>query len=88
MGGYVTLCSRMLGVPVLSLDVVDDGGVFPGQQGRNHQTDALTRTGWCKRHDMLWPIVAKVVVFGSTDEDALATEQTGAQEKARSNVTP
>src|SRR5947208_15902118 len=37
---------------ILPLDVVDDRGAWPGQQGRNDEADALTRTGRSKAQEM------------------------------------
>src|SRR5450759_251358 len=44
-------------LPVLALDVVDDGRARPGKEGRHDEPHALPRPRRGKGHDMLWPIV-------------------------------
>ena len=48
-------------LPVLAFDVVNDDALRPGQQRRNDQTDAFARTRRRKRHDVFWPVMAKIV---------------------------
>src|SRR3546814_8441721 len=40
-------------LPVLALDVVDDGGTGPGQQRRDHEANALARARRREGHDVL-----------------------------------
>ena len=64
-------------VPILALDVVNHGRRCPGQQGRQHQTNALARARRSKAHHMLWTIMAEIVVVEAAEEDALCPEQAG-----------
>ena len=45
-------------LPVLALDVVDDGGCRPGQQRRHHQAHAFTRSRRREGQDVFRPFVA------------------------------
>ncbi len=45
-------------LPVLTLDVVDDGRPRPGQQRRDDEADAFARTCRGKAQDMLRPVMA------------------------------
>src|SRR5262249_22572544 len=40
-------------LPILTLDVMNDGGAGPGEKRRNDQADALPAPGGCEGHDML-----------------------------------
>ena len=51
--------SRQL--PVLALDIVDDGGVWPGQKRRDDKTHTFARTGRGEGQNMLWSIMAEIV---------------------------
>ena len=57
-------------LPVLALDVVDHGGIRPGEERRHNEADALARAGRGKGHDVLGAIVAEVVAADTPEEDA------------------
>ena len=57
-------------LPVLALDVVNDGRAGPGQQGRDDEADALARARRRKGHDVLGTVVAQIVAVEPTEEDA------------------
>src|SRR5712671_901981 len=63
---------------VLALDVMDDRGAPPGQQGRNDQTDALARTGWGKAKDMLGTVVPDIAAIKAAEDHSLSPEKSGA----------
>ncbi len=63
-------------LPVLPLDVVDDGRARPGQQRRHDQADALARTGRGEAQDMLGAVVAQIVALEPAEHDAIGAEQT------------
>ena len=71
-------------LPVLALDVVDDGGAGPGQQRRHHQADALA--GARRRHgeDVLGAVVAQIGVIEQSEHDAARRQQAGVAHVARS----
>ena len=64
-------------LPVLALDVVDDGGAGPGQQGGQDQADALAGPGRCHRQHMLGTVVAQIAAAVEAEHDALLGQQTG-----------
>ena len=61
-------------LPVLALDVVDDGRARPGQQRGDHEADALAGTGWRKAQHMLRPVVAEIVVGVTAEHHAIGAE--------------
>ena len=71
-------------LPVLALDVVDDGGPGPAQQRRHHQAHALA--GARRRHgeDVLGAVVAQVGVVEQAEHDAARRQQAGAAHVANS----
>ena len=64
-------------LPVLALDVVDDGRARPGQQRRDDEADALARAGRREAQHMLRPVVAKIVVGITTEHHPIGTKQPG-----------
>src|ERR1019366_5974101 len=46
--------------PVLTLDVVDHGTLFPRQQRRNHQADAFSAACWRERENVFGAVMAEV----------------------------
>ena len=62
--------------PVLALDVVDDRRARPGQQRRQHQTDAFA--GARRRHceHVLRAIVTQIALIIEAEDHALIAEQT------------
>ena len=64
-------------VPVLALDVVDDGGAGPGEQGGHDQTDTLAGAGRREGHHMLGAFVAQVVAILAAEEHAGRAGQPG-----------
>src|SRR3546814_2721530 len=64
-------------LPVLALDVVDDGGTGPGQQRRDHEANALARARRREGHDVLRAIMAQVVALQPAEEHAARLEQPG-----------
>src|SRR3546814_6697647 len=55
-------------LPVLALDVVDDGGRGPAQERRNDKTHAFARARGREGQDMLWPFVAQVLAIMLAEE--------------------
>ncbi len=49
-------------LPVLTLDVVDDGRSRPGQQRRDDEANAFARSGRCETQHMLGSVMAEVSV--------------------------
>src|SRR5258708_4271157 len=67
-------------MPILAVDIVDRGRRRPGQQGRQHQTDALARARRCKTHHMFWTVMTEIVVANAAEENALGPEQASAND--------
>ena len=57
-------------LPVLALDVMDDGRCRPAQQGRHDQADAFAAAGWRKGQDVFRALVAQVLVIVLAEEHA------------------
>ncbi len=55
-------------LPVLALDVVDDGRGRPGKQRRHHQTDAFARARGRKGQDVFRAFVAQVLAIVLAEE--------------------
>ena len=64
-------------LPVLALDVVNDGGARPGKQGRHNQADALARAGRSKTHDMFRAVVPKISAIKTAKHDAVEPKKSG-----------
>ena len=64
-------------LPVLALDVVDDGRSGPGQERRDDEPDALAGAGRRKAEHMLRPVVPKIVAAEATKHDAVRIEEPG-----------
>src|SRR3546814_14628518 len=64
-------------LPVLALDVVDDGGTGPGQQRRDHEATALARARRREAHDALRAITAQVVALHPSEAPDARTEPRG-----------
>ena len=64
-------------VPVLALDVVDDGGAGPRKQRGHHQADTLAGAGRREGHHMLGTFVAQVVAVLAAQENAGRAGQAG-----------
>ena len=58
-------------IPVLALDVVDDGRARPSQKRRDHQTDAFAGSGRCKAKDMFRAIMAKMGLVQLAQNNAI-----------------
>src|SRR5208283_2523938 len=63
-------------MPVLALDVMDDGGAWPGEQRRNDKSDALAGTGWRETEHMLRPFVTQIIASEASKHNAILAEQT------------
>ena len=64
-------------LPVLALDVVDDGRARPGQQRGYNKADALTRAGRREAQHMLRTLMAQIVIPELAKHDAVRAKQTG-----------
>jgi len=64
-------------LPVLALDVADDGGAGPGQQRRHHQADALAGPGRRDSQDVLRAVVAQVGIIEDAEHHAARGQQAG-----------
>ena len=64
-------------LPVLTLHVVDDGGMSPREQGRHDQANALAGAGGCHGQHMLGTVVAQIAAAIESEHDALLGQQTG-----------
>jgi hypothetical protein len=64
-------------LPVLALDVVDDGRARPGQQRGHDQADALAGSGRREAQHMLRPVMAQIVAVVAAEHHAIGTEQPG-----------
>ena len=64
-------------LPVLTLDVVDDGRAGPGQQRGHHQADTLARTCGRKREYVLRPVMAQVLLTMLAKEHSAGAVQPG-----------
>ena len=62
-------------LPVLALDVVDDGRAGPGHEGGHHQADALAGAGGSHGQHVLGAVVAQVAPIADPEHDALAGEE-------------
>jgi hypothetical protein len=58
-------------LPILALDVVDDGRARPTEQPRDDKADALVRSCRCECHDMIGPFVPEVATTQPPKEDAI-----------------
>ncbi len=70
-------------LPVLALDVVDDRGARPGEQGRDDQADALAGPGRRETQNMFRAIMAQIVDAETAEHDAVRPEQAGIADFAR-----
>ena len=64
-------------LPVLALDVVNDGRTRPGQQRGNDKADTFAGPGGCETQHVLWSIMTKVVAVELTQHYAIGTEKSG-----------
>jgi len=64
-------------VPVLALDVVDDGGAKPGQQRRNDQAHALAGARGCEGQSVFGTFVAQVLALMQPEEHPGGLGQSG-----------
>jgi hypothetical protein len=62
-------------LPVLALDVVDDGGPRPAEQRRYDEAHALAAPGRGERHDVLGAVMAEISGAGAAEKDARFVEQ-------------
>ena len=62
--------------PVLTLDVMDDERVRPGQQRRDHEPDALAAPGRCKAQHVLRSVMPQVAGGDTAKHDAAPRQQT------------
>ena len=69
-------------LPVLALDVVNDGRPGPRQQRRDDKPDALARAGRREGHDMLGSVMAQILAAEPAEEDAGRPEEPGALDLA------
>jgi hypothetical protein len=63
--------------PVLALDVVDDRRTGPGQQGRDHEADALAAASRRETQHVLGSVMAKIRAVPATDDDTVRIEEPG-----------
>src|SRR5689334_12761933 len=64
-------------LPVLALDVVNDGRLRPGQQRRDDKPHTFAGPGWRKAKDVFWTIMTKVVPAPSATYDPVLAEEPG-----------
>src|SRR3546814_14574021 len=64
-------------LPVLALDVVDDGRARPSQQRPHDQGDALARSRSRQAQHTLRPAVSETIALELAEHQAGGTEQTG-----------
>ena len=64
-------------LPVLTLDVMHDGGAGPGQERRHHKTHTLAAPCGRETQHMLRPVVAQIVAAEPPEHHAIVAEQTG-----------
>jgi hypothetical protein len=64
-------------LPVLALDVVDDGRAGPAQQRRHDQTHALARPRRRERHDVLRALMPQVAALKCPEEGSCVGEKAG-----------
>jgi hypothetical protein len=74
-------------LPVLALDVVDDGRAGPGQKGGQHQAHALARSGRGKAQAMLGAVVAQIGLAELAQDHAGLAEQASGLGLARRGPT-
>ena len=70
-------------LPVLALDVMNDGRAGPAEKGRDDQPDTFARTGRGEHHDVLRPVMTQILRAEAAEEDAARGEQPGAAHIAR-----
>ena len=68
--------------PVFALDVVDDRRTRPGQQRRDDEADTFTGSGGGKAENMLWAIMAQIMVAPLAEQHAIVAEQSGLRTSA------
>ena len=69
--------------PVLTLDIMDDGGARPGHQRRHDQANALARSCWRKAQDMLRPMVAEIGATPAAEKNAVRMKKSRLANLAR-----
>ena len=62
---------------ILALDVVDDRGIRPRQQGWDDKTDTLARPGRRKTQHMLGTVVPQIAVAQTAKHDAVGSQKSG-----------
>ena len=62
-------------LPVLALDVVDDGGPRPGEQRRDDQADAFAGPGGREAQHVLRSIMAQIVTTEASEHNAVRPEE-------------
>ncbi len=62
-------------LPVLTLDIMDDGASWPGQQRRDDEADTLAAARRGKAQHMFWPVVSEIGPFVTAEYDAIRIEQ-------------
>ena len=62
-------------LPVLTFDIVNDGGARPGQQRRHHEADALAGTGRGEAEHMLGSVVAEIGAIELAEHDTVGSKQ-------------
>src|SRR4051794_22055938 len=63
---------------ILALDVMDDGGIWPGQEGWDDKTNALPRPGRRKTQHVFGAIVSEIGVIKTTEHDPVRPKKSGA----------
>ena len=63
-------------LPVLTLDVVNDGGAWPGQKRGHDEADALAGSGGRETENVLGTVVTEIVPGELAEDDAVGSEQT------------
>ena len=64
-------------LPVLALDVVDQGALGPGDRRRDDEAHALAGPGRREGHDVLGPVVPQVAIVEPAEEHALGPKPVG-----------
>ena len=62
-------------LPAFALDVVDDGRMWPRQQRRDDEADALARARRREAHDMFRAVMAEIMPFEAAEEDAMIADK-------------
>ncbi len=64
-------------LPVLALNVMNDGRAWPGEERRHNEPHALARSRWGEAEHVLGPVMAQVVRSKPAQDHAIGTEEPG-----------